>query len=208
MNWALWERIAPLDGLIAVAFWVAGVAFMSVVGDQPNIDATAPEALAYFKDHSSAIQVGAFLFGLGALFFLWFLGSLRVALRTAEGGEARVTGISFAGGVAVAVLALLLPSAWVAGAATTSNLSPGAAQALFALFVGLFFALELATAVFVLAVAAVILETRALPAWLAWLALLVSVGLLVVPIGWLVLLFVFPLWLAGLSLVLYGRRVG
>lgn len=205
MNWAFWERIAPLDGIIAVAFWVAGVILMSVVGDQPNIDASSTEALAYFKDHAGAIQVGAFLFALGALFFIWFLGSLRIALRTAEGGEARVTGIVFAGGVAVAVLALLLPSGWVAGAAATSNLTAEAAQALFAIFVGVFFALELAAAVFVLAVAALVFQTRVLPAWLGWFGLLIAVGLLIVPIGWLVLLFLFPVWLAATSLVLYGR---
>lgn len=205
MNWAFWERIAPLDGIIAVAFWVAGVVVMSVVADQPSIDASSAEALAYFKGHSGAIQLGGFLFALGALFFIWFLGSLRIALRTAEGGEARVTGIVFAGGVAVAVLALLLPSGWTAGAVTTSNLTAEAAQALLAIFVGVFFALELAAAVFVLAVAALIFQTRVFPAWLGWFGLLVSIGLLIVPIGWLVLLFLFPVWLAATSLVLYGR---
>ena len=205
MNWAFWERIAPLDGIIAVAFWVAGVVVMSVVGDQPSVDASPAEALAYFKGHSGAIQVGGFLLALGALFFIWFLGSLRITLRTAEGGEARVTGIVFAGGVAVAVLALLLPSGWIAGAVATSNLTAEAAQALLAIFVGVFFALELAAAVFVLAVAALIFQTRVLPVWLGWFGLVVSVGLLAVPIGWLVLLFLFPVWLAATSLVLYGR---
>ena len=103
------------------------------------------------------------------------------------------------------MLALLLPAGWTAGAATTTNLSAEAAQALFSLFIGLFLALELATALFVLAVAALIFQTRVLPAWLGWFGLLVVAGLLIVPIGWLVLLFVFPLWLAATSLVLYGR---
>lgn len=205
MNWGFWERIAPLDGIIAVACWVAGVVLMSVVGDQPGIDAPPAEALAFFEDHPQAIQAGAFFFGLGALFFIWFLGSLRVALRTSEGGEARVTGIAFAGGVALAVLVLLLPSGWMAGAANTSNLSPDAAQTLFALFFGIFVAAALAAAVFVLAVAAVVFQTGALPAWVGWFGLVVSVGLLVLPIGWLVLLFVFPLWLAATSLVVYRR---
>ncbi len=203
MNWGFWERIAPLDGIIAVALWVAGVVVMSQ--HQPDTDTTAAKALAFFKDHSTEVQVGAFLLALGALFFLWFLGSLRVALRTAEGGEARVTGIAFAGGVAIAVLVLLLPSAWAAGSANTTHLTPDAAQALFALFLGFFFALELATAVFLLAVAVVILQTRVLPVWLGWFALAVAIGLIIVPIGWLVLLFLFPLWLAATSLVLYGR---
>lgn len=203
MNWAFWERIAPLDGIIAVGLWIAGVVVMSM--HQPNNNASAAEALAFFKNHSGSIQLGAFLIALGALFFLWFLGSLRIALRTAEGGEARVTGIAFAGGVAVAVFALVLPMAWVAGAVNTTNLSADAAQALLALFLGAFFALELATAVFVLAVAVVILQWRVLPAWLGWSGLVVAVALVIVPIGWLVLLFLFPLWLAATSLVLYGR---
>jgi hypothetical protein len=100
---------------------------------------------------------------------------------------------------------LLLPSGWMAGAANTSNLSPDSAQTLFALFFGIFIAAELAAAVFLLAVAAVIFQSGALPAWLGWFGLVVSVGLLLIPIGWLVLLFVFPLWLAATSLVLYGR---
>jgi hypothetical protein len=44
-----------------------------------------------------------------------------------------------------------------------------------------------------------------LPAWLGWFALVVVLGLLIVPIGWLFLLFLFPLWLSATSLVLYGR---
>ena len=203
MNWGFWERVAPLDGIIAVCLWIAGVVVMSM--HQPSNDAPAATTLAFFKDHSSAIQLGAFLIALGALFFIWFLGSLRIALRTAEGGEARVTGIAFAGGVAVAVLVILLPMAWFAAAVNSTNLTPDAAQALFALFLGSFFAIELATAVFVLAVTVVILQWRVLPAWLGWSGLVVAVALLVVPIGWLVLLFLFPLWLAATSLILYGR---
>ena len=205
MNWAFLERIAPLDGIFAVACWVAGVVLMSVVADQPAINAPPAEALAFFQDHPQAIQGGAFLFAVGALFFIWFLGSLRIALRSAEGGEARVTGIAFAGGVALAVLMLLLPSGWMAAAANTSNLSPDSAQTLFGLFFGIFIAAELAAAVFLLAVAAVVFQSGALPAWLGWFGLVVSVGLLLIPIGWLVLLFVFPLWLAATSLVLYRR---
>jgi hypothetical protein len=201
MNWGYWERIAPLDGIIAVCFWIVGVIVMS--NHQPSMDSPAPKALIYFGDHSSSIILGAFLIMIGALFFFWFLGSLRVALRIAEGGEARVTGIAFAAGVATGTLLLLLPGAWFSAAANHTNLSAEAAQALFMVFLAVFVALEMAAVVFLLATAVVIFQTRVLSTWLAWTGLVVAIGLLILPIGQLVLLFLFPLWMIAASLALY-----
>jgi hypothetical protein len=49
-------------------------------------------------------------------FFIWFLGSLRSALRVAEGGTGRVSSIAFAGGV-VSAAALFALITLIAGAA-------------------------------------------------------------------------------------------
>jgi uncharacterized protein (DUF58 family) len=45
-----------------------------------------------------------------------------------------------------------------------------------------------------------------LPRWLGWLGIVVTIMLLIPPIGWLALLFLLPLWLVFASVVLLRRR--
>ena len=111
MSLARWEeRLAPLDGIAAVVFWVAGVLVLQGPADQPDTDASAARALAFFKGEENAILVGTFLYMVGTLFFLWFLGLVRTRLVEAEGGSHRVSSIAFAGGVAAAICLLAQPA--------------------------------------------------------------------------------------------------
>src|SRR5438046_2175628 len=98
-----WERFEPLAGIVAVALWVAGVIVLEGPADQPDTNAPALEILSFFKDEGSAIITGAFLFMLGSLFFLWFVGCLRAGLRGAEDGYARLTQTAFGGGLATGI---------------------------------------------------------------------------------------------------------
>ena len=45
-----------------------------------------------------------------------------------------------------------------------------------------------------------------LPAWLAWVSLVVGVLMLIPPIGWAGLIFAFPLWIVIVSVLLATRR--
>ena len=138
---------------------------------------------------------------VGTLFFLWFLGLLRIRLIAFESGGHRLTGIVFAGGVATAVSLLLMPAVHAAGAINNENLSADAAQVYLGINVAFFYAAELSAAVFLLATGLVSLSTG-LFRWLAWPSLLLAVWLVIPPIGWLAMLWVFPLWLIAVSVML------
>ena len=206
MSLARWEeRLAPFDGILAVVFWAAGVAVLQGPADQPQTDAAPAVALAFFKENERAILLGTFLFMVGTLFFLWFLGLVRTRLVGFEPGSHRVTGIVFAAGVATAVSLLLMPAVHAAGVINNEQLSAEAAQVYLGINIAFFYAAELSAAVFALALGLVSLATGAFPKWLAWASLLLTVWLMIPPIGWAGLLFGFPLWLVAVSILLLLR---
>ena len=82
MRWE--ERLAPLDGIVAVALWVAGFIVLQGPADEPDTDSSPARALQYFTKEDGAILAGTLLFMLGTLFFLWFLGAIRTQLYTAD----------------------------------------------------------------------------------------------------------------------------
>jgi hypothetical protein len=200
------ERWLPLTGVVAVVLWVIGVFVLE--NASPGRDASADDIVAYFDDESAKIFTGAFLFALGTVFFVWFLGSLRAAFLAAEGQPGRLTAVVFAGGVGKAIFDLGVVGGMSAGAIAVDEadlLTPGAAQALFYIDDAFFIGAEFMALVFMLAAGALILTKRALPVWLGWLALLIALGLLVIPIGWAFLLFGVPLWVLLASALLFMR---
>ena len=202
------DRWLPLTGVVAVALWIIGVFVLESVS--PDGD-SAEEILTYFDDEDTSIFIGAFLIALGTAFFLWFAGILRAALHAAEGPPGRLTAVAFAGAVGKAVFDMGLAGATAAGALSADEadeLSPEGAQALFFIDDAFFIGAEFMGVVFMAAAAATILTTRALPGWLGWLALVIAVGLLIVPIGWAFLLFGLPLWVLLASIVLFMRPAG
>jgi hypothetical protein len=206
MSLARWEeRLAPLDGIAAVGFWIAGVLVLQGPANQPEQDATPARALLFFTTEENAILVGTFLYMIGTLFFLWFLGLVRTRLVEAEGGSHRLSSIAFAGGVAAAISLLAMPAVHATGAINSENLSPDAAQVYLGINVAFFYAAELATAVFLLAVGLICLRGQPFPRWLGNSSLVFAVLLVIPPIGWAVLLWGFPLWLIVVSVVLWTR---
>lgn len=197
------ERLAPLDGIAAVVLWGAGVIVLQGPADQPDNDSAPPVALAFFEQHHTAILVGTFLYMLGTLFFLWFLGLVRTRIGPAEGGDRRLSSIAYAAGIVVAGAQLLMPAVHAAGALNHEHLSPDAAQVYLGLGTAFFYASELAAAVFLLATGLVSLSTRAFPPWLAWASIVLAAWLLLPPIGWAAALYAFPLWLIVVSVLLW-----
>jgi hypothetical protein len=199
-------RWLPLTGVVAVILWVIGVFVLESAN--PGSDSSPEELLAYFEDDSTSIYVGAFLFSLGTVFFVWFLSDLRAAFLAAEPPPGRLTVIAFAGGLGKAVFDLGVMGGFVAGALAADEadaLAPEAAQAIFFLDDAFFIGAEFMALVFMSGAAAVILATRALPVWLGWLAVVIAIGLLIVPIGWAFLLFGVPLWVLLASVLLFLR---
>jgi hypothetical protein len=99
------EAWAGLGGALYVLLFIVGaiVAF----GGQPDLDADPATVEAYFSDagHRDRIVLGWILIGLGLFFFLWFLASLRQALRRLDPGGFWAN-LASIGGVVYAALSL------------------------------------------------------------------------------------------------------
>jgi len=186
-----WERYAPLTGVLAIALWFVAFLIIEGIGDTPGEDATPQEYLTYFAEEEGSIYGGTFVFALGSIAFIWFVGSLRAALAGAEGVPGRVSGIAFAGGV---------------GTFVEKNFAPEAAQALWFAYDGFFVAIGFTSLVLTLATGLVVLRTGVLPRWWGWITLLVSLTLLVYPLVWLAIIFVFTAWVVVTGVLLYSRQ--
>ncbi len=154
------------------------------------------------------ISVGAFLALLSVFFFLWFLGSVRSSLRVAEGGTGRLSAVAFGGGVAAAATMVVGYSATLAAAqraGTTGGISADAATSLHDLagvLVGN--TAPVAFAVLVAAAALVALRTGVFPAWLAWVSVVLAVGLLT-PLNYIFMGFAL-LWVLIVSILLFRQN--
>ena len=115
MNDDRYARYGALSGLLAALILVGTFAAL-ILPNAPDVDASATDWGGYFADHQSRIQVGIVLGSIGLFFFTWFLGSLRAALATAEGGAGRLASVAFAGGI-IGIATLLVALGGTAAAA-------------------------------------------------------------------------------------------
>ena len=203
------ERWTPLGGIVFVVLMVVGTMF---VADVPDPDAPQQQLANYLTDsgkHTSNIM-GAYIWVVGALAFLWFVTGLRSVLRGAEGGSGTLSNLVFGAGVAFAAVWMVPAAAFAAVAyavelrgATVSD--PDLVKVLpqmawMVLLVGAGFAGLL----LVLTTSILSLQTGVLPRWLAWLGIVVAIALLfdvlyvnIVP---------FLIWVLVASIVLLMRR--
>jgi hypothetical protein len=91
----------------------------------PWYDDPLPRVSIYYSVNSSAIRVQVLLTGVAGVLFLWWLGSLRVHLRRAEGDPGRLSVVAFGSAIAASGIAGL-------GALTTLVASRGSGGAFFA----------------------------------------------------------------------------
>ncbi len=94
-----WERYSAGTGLGA-AILLALQAFIAPL--YPTFNDSVLEVASYYHKNASAIRVQLLLTGLAGVLFLWFLGSLRVHLRRAEGTPGRLSAVAFGSGIAAA----------------------------------------------------------------------------------------------------------
>ena len=159
------------DAATGIGFAVLTVVAFLLPGTPPKADDPTAKIAAFLGDHRKEILVGNFLLGLGAVLFLWFLGSLRSYLRAAEGGEGRLSAAAFGGGVAG--IALLLPGGGVLNAVSFDLVKSGGAsdELVRAVFdaSGAFFALAgLCFVAFFAAASCSGARSGALPPWAYW----------------------------------------
>lgn len=177
MSDSLWYRLAAATGIIFVV--LVGVGYL-VVGEAP-LDATASnDAIkAYYVGNRAPLLAQAYLQGVGAIAFLWFVGALRSALRPSETEGGRLSATAFGGGVAAVVLALMGNLFHTALAYRLANESIPVARAFFDLQALVYTLAFFPGVVLVGAASLVMLRTAALPRSWGALGLLVAALLLV-----------------------------
>lgn len=123
-----YERYGAASGVLAVILIIVG--FGIGASGFPDIDAPAGDWLTFVTDNQSQIQFGATIAALGIFFLIWFLGSLRSALRVAEGGTGRLSSIAYGGGL-VGAAALTFTLAAFEAAAFRTDASADTVRGLF-----------------------------------------------------------------------------
>jgi hypothetical protein len=196
-----WERYAPLAGVVSVVLWVIG----ALIQQGAIKDKTPETLLSSYTQKEGRILLGGLIWLIGIVFFFWFLGSLRATLAAAEGGVLRLTTIAFAGGVGAAICGLLFVGPDMGAAITDDqDLSAPVAEAVRVVGNAFFIGAEIALAVLLIATAGVVFRTRVLPVWIAWISVIIGIALIVLPIGWAVLLFGFPIWVLIVTYLLWS----
>ena len=197
------NRSWGLTGLLAVVLWIVGLTLLTHNG--PADHATGSEILAWYRSDTNTILLGGWLFMLGCLSFVTFLSGLRVRLADVLGASSPLPGLALAGAAIAGVCGMLTAAVDVGGAIDKSDIGPSTAAA-FHHFLDVFFvSAELAAILPVGVVAVAAWRTRILPRWWAAFSGLVSVVLLIGPIGWLGLIFGVPVWMIGTSLFVLLR---
>jgi hypothetical protein len=165
--------IGPLTGIVFVVLVV--IAFI-VGGETPNIDDSPQKIVSFYNDHDSEQQVSAALVALGSVAFVFFLTTLRRALRPAAGDEGGLSTVTLLGGLMIVVGASIFAGIGFTLGDAVDHLPASAVLALNALNSDLFFPIAVGTAVFNLGLALAILRHGGLPRPLGWLALVVGIA--------------------------------
>jgi hypothetical protein len=206
-----WERWGAIGGFL----YVIGMILLFIWPGEPPQDATAEQLLQFYRDNEFAVTWGAYiLVTLAGLGLLWFLGSLRSALRRAEGGTGRLSAIAMAAGTGS--LILLLGAAGVFVSTAFSAVDPGNVNFQFDLSThemvmgagfGLFIFHLVLVGALVAATSVVSLRTAVFPKWLGWVGTLVALAL-VIPFVAFFALFAFWAWVVVIViLLLMGRGI-
>jgi hypothetical protein len=177
------ERSAPLGGIIFVVLLVIGAV---LIGDHPDPDAPQADIDDYLGDSGAHTRniMGAYLWAIAGIAFLWFLAHLRSVLRAAEGAPGTLSNLGFACGVAFTVLLMAggAAIAAVAGAIEFRD-APITDQDLVRTLPQMGYAIILlgggfAAVLLVLTTSIISLQTGVLPQWLTWLGIVAAVILL------------------------------
>ena len=194
-----WSRRVPLIGILFVGFLVATLVLS---WNTPDDKASPAKVVAYWHDHRARLMLANVLGAYAVVFWLFFTGSLRTFMRRVGVGDGLTT-TAYAGAVLFGAGGAILSAFGFALANEINHLDASGAHTLNVIQNGLFFPLAAGQAVFGVATAIAILRTRALPAWLGWVAL--AFGLVsITPVGFFGT-FVLLVWSVIVSVLVYRR---
>jgi hypothetical protein len=183
--------------LSGVAFAVLSMIGNLVIGDFPDANTSTGKLIAFYGRHHASIAHGGMLLGYATIFFAFFGVALWARIRSSS-APAILAAAVLMGAAMVAVDMMIGADTYLnlGQVSTKANIAPAALQALH--IGGAVGGTGADTVVFLLAIAAAGILSRALPGWLAWSALVLAIMHLT-PLGFLAYL-LFHLWalLAGI----------
>ena len=203
----LWDRWAPLTGVLSVVCTLVGVMFAL---SQPQDKDSNAKISAYFANHSHRVHgvIGFFVFLAGILLLLAFLATLRERLLLAEGQPGRFSALAFGAGIAslpLWAISMLFANAasFAAHETSTFRLDPNTFRMFADTAYFAWVAAVVVSSVVVWATSAVALRTAVLPRWYAQVGILAGVvqlfGFFFFPF------FVWWLWIIVTSILLVSR---
>ena len=165
-----WEQAGAAAGVVFVAMQLA---VGGILSGAPGVNARPGVIRNYLLAHDGKVLAAATLSAGGAFFFIWFLGSLREVLRSAEGAGSSLSLVTFGAGIATVVLSTIafLPAATLSWNHTAALADDGLVRALWNLQSLTQTAIAGTSCIFTMAAAIVILRTRVLPAVVAFVGL-------------------------------------
>jgi hypothetical protein len=194
-----WSRRVPLVGLLFAGFLIATLALS---WNTPDDKASGAKVISYFHSHRGQ-EITANVLGVYAVaFWLIFSGALRSFLR-ARGANERVTTTAYAGAIVFSVGGALLSAISFTLANEINRMSASDAHVLNLISSGIFFPLSAGQFVFGLGSWVAIRQSRALPAWLAWVAFAFGI-VSITPVGFFGT-FVLIVWSIIVSVLVYQR---
>jgi hypothetical protein len=193
------SRLVPLTGLVFVGLLVATFVLS---WNTPDDKASGAKVIAYYHAHRSQLITANVLGAYAVVFWLFFTGSLRGHLRRAGASDGLST-VATGGAIVFGVGGAILSALGFTLANEINRLDASGAHTINLISNGIFFPLAAGQAVFAIASAEAILRTRALPAWLGWLALVFGV-VSITPVGFFGT-FVLLLWTVIVSVLMYRR---
>lgn len=168
MNQAQWQRIGASFGLLFVALIVASV-FIGAA----TPDATEPtaEIVQTLTDDSGGTLAFGYVLGLQAGIFVIFAAALWGVLRRGEGELAGASVVALAGAIGTSLILLLTQVVLVAATyAADKGAEPEAIRGLFELVTPLYTSSAVTLVLFLGGTAMSAIPSKALPAWLGWVA--------------------------------------
>jgi hypothetical protein len=195
----------PLAG---VAFVVLAIIGAAVQGEPPGADDPVQEIVSHYQDNKDQIEIGSLLIVIATALFVFFAGFMRKLLDRQAGGRSMLPTIALVGAGIFATGAAIDSMISFALAEAAGDVDPVAVQSLQALWDNDFMPITLGLSLFFLPTGLAVVRYGGLPAWLAWIAVVLGV-LALTPVGFVAFL-AGGLWVLGVSvlLALRGRKTG